>query len=119
MDLSKRTTAEVLEHHLTVLGQGNIPETLLDYAPTALIITPDGVVQGHAEIEKFFINSVNNVLPPGSAFEMRKRIITGEVAYILWSAETPFYSIPLGTDTFIIRAGQIVEQTYTGQMNKK
>lgn len=119
MDMSKRTTAEVLKHHMEVLGDGNVAETLLDYAADAVIITPDGVVRGHPEIQKFFIHSVTNVLPPGSSFELHKKIVEGEVAYILWSAETPFYSIPLGTDTFVIRAGLIVEQTYTGQMIKK
>jgi ketosteroid isomerase-like protein len=119
MDLSKRTTAEVLQHHLDVLGAGDVEATLLDYAADAFIITADGVTRGLTEIRKFFTNSVENVLPPGSDFEMRQKIVEGEVALIVWSAESPKYRIPFGTDTFIIRAGQIVEQTFTGVVNQK
>lgn len=119
MNMSQRTTAEVLKHHMDVLGEGNVAETLLDYAPQAVIITPAGVVKGLQEIQAFFINSVTNVLPPGSSFTLQTLTIAGELAYILWSAETPFYSIPLGTDTFFIRDGLITAQTFTGELIKK
>jgi len=119
MEITKRTTAEVLKHHMDALGEGNVAETLLDYATEAVIVTSGGVIKGQAEIRAFFINSVTNVLPPGSSFELIKKVVEGEMAYIVWSAESPFYSIPLGTDTFVIREGLIVGQTFTGMMNKK
>jgi hypothetical protein len=119
MEIANRTTAEVLKHHLDVLGEGKVDETVLDYAPEAVIITPGGLVKGQAEIRKFFTHSVANVLPPGSDFKMIEMVVEGELAYILWSAESPFYSIPFGTDTFVIRAGLIVGQTFSGQLNKK
>ncbi len=114
-----RNIVEVLDHHIRVLDAGLVDEVLFDYAENALIITPGGVVQGLDEIRKFFTNSVANVLPPGSTSRMIQKVTCGEVAYIVWSAESPFYSIPFGTDTFIIRNGQIVEQTFAGILNKK
>ena len=39
--------------------------------------------------------------------------LEGEMAYIVWKAE-PF--IPMATDTFVIRDGKIVVQTYAGYM---
>ncbi len=115
----ERNIDQVLDHHIRVLDAGLVDEVLFDYAENALIITPGGVVQGLDEIRKFFTDSVANVLPPGSTSRMVKKITCGEVAYIVWSAESRFYSIPFGTDTFIIRNGQIVEQTFAGILNKK
>ena len=41
------------------------------------------------------------------------------MAYTIWTAESPFYSIPYGTDTFIVRNGKIVQQTFAGILNQK
>jgi hypothetical protein len=115
----KRTVDEVLDHHIRVLAAGFVDEVVYDYADGATIITSDGVVHGLDEIRKFFTNSVANVLPPSSISTFHKKITCGEVAFIVWSAESPFYSIPFGTDTFVIRDGQIVEQTFAGILNRK
>ena len=32
------------------------------------------------------------------------------MAYVTWKAESPYYSVPYGTDTFFIKDGKIVEQ---------
>ncbi len=114
-----RTVDEVLDHHIRVLAAGLVDEVVYDYAAEAIIITSDGVVQGLDEIRQFFTNSVASVLPPSSVSMFHKKITCGEMAFIVWSAETPFYSIPFGTDTFVIRNGQIVEQTFAGILNKK
>ena len=50
---------------------------------------------------------------------MKKQIIEGEYAYILWSAESEMLSIPFGTDTFRIVEGKIVAQTFVGQIIPK
>ena len=36
----------------------------------------------------------------------------GDVAYIAWSAETPTMRVPIGTDTFVVRNGKILVQTF-------
>ncbi len=118
-DKTKRTVEEVLDHHIRTLGAGLIEEVLYDYAEDAVIINPGGVVQGLKEIRAFFTDSVKNVLPPESVSIFSKKVTCGDLAYIVWSAESPFYSIPFGTDTFVIRDGQIVEQTFAGILNKK
>ena len=104
---------------MDVLGAGNVEETLRDYADDAVIITPDDFVRGPAALRRFFENSVANVLPPGSSIEVHQKVVAGEIAYIVWSAESVYYMIPLGTDTFIIRDGLIVGQTFTGILNKR
>jgi len=117
--LEKRTVEEVLEHHIVNLAKGDVAQVVRDYAADAFIINPFGIVRGRDELTDFFRNSVDNVLPPDTVMEITCKRIAGEVAYIVWSAESRFYSIPLGTDTFIIKNGKIVAQTFAGLMNKK
>ena len=62
---------------------------------------------------------VTEIIPPGSDFQMSKQAVEGEVAYIVWSASSPKYDVPLGTDTFIVRDGKIMFQTFAGQIIPK
>jgi hypothetical protein len=117
--IKERTTAEVLQHHMDFLAMGNVEETVADYAQDAVIITGDGMVKGKDAIRAFFTNSVTNVLPPDTTNTLLKKEIEGELALIIWSAESRFFSIPFGTDTFVIRDGQIHLQTFAGILKKK
>ncbi len=114
-----RTALEVLDHHVQTLGEGLVDEVVSDYAPDAMILTSDGAVKGRDAIRRFFANSVVNVLPPSSTLIMHHKWVEGELAFIIWTAESPFYSFSFGTDTFIIRDGLIQEQTFAGVMVKK
>ena len=38
---------------------------------------------------------------------------------LVWSAASPTVSVPLGTDTFVVRDGKIVFQTFAGQIVPK
>ena len=45
-DLTKRTTQEVLEHHLKYLHAGDLQGTLDDYAENAILINMGGPKEG-------------------------------------------------------------------------
>ena len=111
-------TEKTLLHHLQAFGEGDIDAILSDYAEDAVLISPDGLLRGHGEIRPLF-EKLGDMLPPGSSFELLQQIIEGEVVYIVWSAESSGYNIPLGTDTFIIRDGKIVTQTLAAQIEAK
>jgi ketosteroid isomerase-like protein len=115
----KRSVSEVLDHHIRTLNACQVDEVVYDYAPDAIIITQEGVVKGLSAIREFFINSTTNVLPLSSVSKMAAKIVEGEVAFIVWSAESPKFSFLLGTDTFIIRKGEIIEQTFAGLIQEK
>ena len=110
---------DVLMHHLQAIGEGDIDAIMADYAEDAVLFTPTGALRGHDEIRPLFEAMVADILPPGSTFEMLQQIIEGEIAYIVWSAESANYKMPLGTDTFIIRDGKIQTQTFAAQMEAK
>ena len=73
-------------------------------------MTPDATHRGLTEIRAFFTAFVE-ALPEGiwDAFTMKRQEVAGEVAYILWEANPWF---PLGTDTFVVRDGKILFQTF-------
>ncbi len=112
-DMTQQTQA-TLAHHLQALGQGT-DAILSDYTENSILFTPNGPVRGLGELRTFFETFISN-LPPGmmEAFEMVRQDVDGEIAYVLWKAE-PF--APLGTDTFVVRNGKIMVQTFAAYMS--
>ncbi len=109
-----RQTEATLAHHLQAIGKGDIDAILSDYTEDSILFTPDGPVRGLDELRKFFEAFISN-MPPGmmGAFKMVRQDIEGEIAYIVWTAE-PF--VALGTDTFVVRDGKIIVQTFAAHM---
>jgi ketosteroid isomerase-like protein len=113
-----KQTEETLLKHLQAFGSGDVDAVMADYDEASVLIIPDGPLRRLAEIRSFFESLVAD-FPPGSAFELSKQIVEGEIAYIVWSGESEKLRIPFATDTFIIRGGKIVVQTFAGQMEEK
>ena len=116
-EVDKRTE-ETLLKHLQAFGSGDIDALMTDYDEGAVMIVPDGPLRVTAERRSFF-ESLLADFPPGSAFEMSEQIIEGEIAYIIWSGESEKLTVPFATDTFVVRDGKIIAQTFAAQMEKK
>jgi hypothetical protein len=56
---------------------------------------------------------------PGVAFNMKRQYIQGDYAYILWTDETADGVYEVGTDTFVVRDGKIVAQSFTAKITPK
>lgn len=56
---------------------------------------------------------------PGSSFELKLQSIEGDYAYILWTAETADNSYDLVTDTFVVKDGKIVAQSFAAKILPK
>jgi len=113
-----KQTEETLLKHLQAFGSGDVDAILSDYDDVAVLIMPDGPLRGTAEIRLGF-EALLEDLPPGSTIEVSKQIVEGEIAYIVWSGESEKVKIPFATDTFVMRDGKIVAQTFTPQMEEK
>ena len=116
-EIGQRTEETLLEH-LQAFGRGDVEAITTDYEETSVLIIRDGPLRGPAEIRPFFESLVAD-FPPGSAFEVSEQIVEGEIAYIVWSGESEKVKIPFATDTFVVRDGKIVAQTFSAQMEKK
>ncbi len=113
-----KRTEETLLKHLQAFGSGDVDAIMADYHEDAVFITPEGTLRGSSEIRPLFESLVAD-LPPGSALEVSEQIVEGEIAYIVWSGESEKLRIPFATDTFVVRDGKIVAQTFTPQMEEK
>jgi len=56
---------------------------------------------------------------PGAMFSMDHQSFDGDYAYIHWTAETADNVYEVGTDTFVVRDGKIVAQSFTGKIVPK
>lgn len=113
------TTMEIVQHHLQSFGAGDLDGILSDYAPDAVLFTPDGTLRGSAEIRALFTAMLDEFGKPGTAFSLRHQYVEGDHAYILWSAQTADNDYELGTDTFYVKDGKIVVQSFAGKITPR
>jgi ketosteroid isomerase-like protein len=113
------TTRDVIDHHLKAFGMRDLEGVLSDYAPCAVFFTEQGPLEGVEAIRPLFQALIAEFEKPGAAFSMRLQLIEGEYAYILWAAETVDNVYELGADTFVVRDGKIVAQSFTGKTTPK
>jgi hypothetical protein len=113
------TTQAVLNNHLTSFSQHNLEGILSDYAPTAVLFTPDGPLVGVDAIRPLFVGLLAEFAKPGASFEMKYQKIDGDYAYILWAAETADNRYEFATDTFVVRDGKIVAQSFAAKIEPK
>src|SRR5262245_23152874 len=115
---SKRVK-DILARHLKCFGEGDLKGILSDYAPGAVLFTPDGPLVGADSMRPLFQALLAEFGKPGAVFSMKQQFVEGDYAYILWTAETAENVYELGTDTFVMRDGKIVAQSFTGKITPK
>ena len=104
-------TETVVRGHLQAfLEQKGIDAILDDYDEKACFLSEEKTYRGKREIRNFFEQFMAG-LPPQAIdrFALRTLRVAGEVAYITWSVGR---EVPLGTDSFVVREGKIVSQTF-------
>jgi ketosteroid isomerase-like protein len=113
------STQEVLDHHLECFGRGDLDGILADYSSAAIMFTPLGPLKGSAAMRTLFETVFTEFGKPGTSFSMKLRSVDGDYAYILWSAETADNVHEMGTDTFVVRNGQIVAHSFAMKSSPK
>lgn len=107
-------TEFVVRNHLQAfLEQKGVDAILSDYDDDACFVSESRTYHGKPEIGGFFKAFIAS-LPPGAIgrFSLRALRVEGEIAYITWSVGG--FAL-LGTDTFVVRDGKIVSQTFAMQ----
>jgi len=92
---------------------------LADYSSDAVLFGPGGPLKGRAAIKSLFEALVPEFAKPASSFTMQQRSIDGDHAYIVWTAETADNSYEFATDTFVIRNGKILAQSFAAKIKPK
>lgn len=111
MNPNSGDTETVVRHHLQAfLEQQGLDAILNDYADDACFLSEGRTYCGKSAIREFFEGFIAGLAPQAMGqFTLRSLRVQGEVAYITWSAGA---ELPLGTDTFVVRRGRIVSQTF-------
>ncbi|SRR5579883_2622376 len=110
------STEDVIEHHLKCFNEGDLNGILSDYTPGAVLFTPEGALKGIEAIRGLFQIMIAEFRKPGAAFSMKQQFVEGEHAYILWTAETADNVYEFATDTFVVRDGKIVAQSFASKI---
>jgi ketosteroid isomerase-like protein len=117
--MSMASTTDVLNHHLKCFGANDLDGVLDDYSPDAVLFTPSGPLKGTDAIRPFFKTIIAEFAKPGCSFAMAQQHVDGDYAYIVWSAETADNSYEFGTDTFVVRSGKILAQSFGAVIKAK
>ena len=113
-------TEKVLTRHWRDFVAGDLESIMADYAADALLVSAMGALKGHAQIRPMFESIFSHLFPAGtSTLKLEKQTVEGELGFIIWSGSAPKYEVPFATDTFWIRDGKILVQTFAANMVKK
>ena len=113
------SAGEIVEQHLRRFKQGDLAGILADYAPGAVFFTQEGMLRGVDQIRPLFQAMIAEFQKPSATFNIMHQSVEGDYAYILWTAETADNVYELGTDTFVVRDGKIVAQSFSRKMTHK
>lgn len=113
-NIDPEETRAVVEHHWEAFIANDLEEVMADYSEESILITPSATYKGLDEIRKNFVNAFETFPTGEASLNLEKTVIEEEVGYILWNASTPSLNLRFGTDTFIVKDGKIVRQTYGG-----
>jgi len=113
------TTTDVLDQHLKCFGKNDLDGVLADYSSDAVLFVPGKSLKGADAIKPFFEAFFAEFAKPGASFSMRQQSVDGDYAYIVWSAETADNSYESATDTFVVRNGKIVAQSFEAKITPK
>jgi hypothetical protein len=116
--LVQTKTEEILHHHVTAFIESDVNEIMKDYIESSELLTPQGALKGSDAIRSFF-EEIFKIFPKGSSLELKQQIIRDKMAYIVWSGESSFVSIPFGADTFIMKDNKIMFQNLAAHIIPK
>jgi ketosteroid isomerase-like protein len=104
------TESVVRDHLQAFVDQRGLDAILNDYHDDARFLSEGRTYRGKREIRGFFESFIASLPADAiSRFSLRTLSVEGEIGYITWSVDG---DVPLGTDTFVVRNGKIVSQTF-------
>jgi hypothetical protein len=106
-------------NHLASFQNNDLEAVVSDYTEKSVFITQEAIYTGPAEIKFFFAKLLGHFPKLKSDFHLDQLVVVDTLGFIVWRAITPSLVVPLGTDTFVIKDGKIIQQTFCGQMKFK
>jgi hypothetical protein len=107
-------TRVVLDHHWQTFTGNDLDGVMADYTEDSVLITPDRTYKGLSEIRANFVSAFATYPKSATTMQLKESVVQRDIGYIIWNASAPKLHLSFGTDTFIVRGGKIVSQTYGG-----
>jgi ketosteroid isomerase-like protein len=111
-EFSTDQSKEIVTHHLNSFGERSLDGIMEDYTEDSRIVTADSTYTGMESIRAFFDGLLPLFPIDSTEFNLNKMVVEDNLAFITWDAVTPTMTVSFGTDTFIIKDGKIVWQTF-------
>jgi ketosteroid isomerase-like protein len=112
-------TNDVLDRHMATFGKQDMAGVLADYAPDAVMFTPNGAVRGHDALRKAFEQFFAEWGKPGVTFTLKQRIVDGKNACIFWDAQTADNVYEGAMDAFVVENGKITAHFFAGKVSRR
>jgi hypothetical protein len=103
---------------MATFGKQDMTGLMTDYAPDAVMFTPNGLVRGTEALRKGLEQLFAEWGKPGVKFTLKQRIVDGKNAYIFWDAETADNLYEGAVDAFV-EEGKIVAHFFSGKTTPK
>ena len=114
------STKDVLDHHLKCFGEGNLEGILADYSSDAvLFIHACRTAEGSRRSSLCSRPCFQSLQSLALRSLWHQQGVEGDYAYILWMAETADNSYDAATETFVVRNGKIVAQSFAAKITPK
>ena len=113
-DIGEHWTSEVVSHHWKTFVGNDLEGTLADYTDESVLITPKRTYKGLKEIRENFVSAFKHFPKESSKLQLNMTVVNRDIGYITWEATGPTSRLIFGTDTFVVRHGKIVSQTFGG-----
>jgi hypothetical protein len=111
METVQSSTERTIRHHIDAFNVNNFTELIKDYTEQSEIWTINGKIIGLKAISDFFSAAFSLFPKDKTHFQLQQIIVTENKGYVVWNADTPFVTVPLGTDSFEVRGDKIIWQT--------
>ena len=117
--MSTEETAALIARRLELIAAGDIDALVAYDTDESLTFTPDDPVRGRDVIRGLVEGLFSGPFAAFRHFEVLRQDCEGEFAYLVCTADTAIVSIPLATDTFVVRHGAILQQSVAAQLLPK
>ena len=104
-----RSPQDVSSAHAEALASGDISKIVEDYSAEAVLLTPQGPIEGRDGIGEFFAGALAAL--PQAEFTTSLTIFAADALLLQWSATSAGNRIVDAVDTFVFAEGLIRLQT--------
>jgi ketosteroid isomerase-like protein len=100
-----RPAEEVFADHLAALAKRDVAVILKDFADDAILISPQGALEGLAGVKAFYTQALGGM--PDMEITITSSVFGGDALLARWTATASAGAVDDGVDTFVFADGKI------------